>query len=368
MRLVRGFGAEGKDVMHSSRERLRLSYLVPVRWTAEEDARRGELSDYLKEIARLCDEVIVVDGSPPGTFEKNHDAWNGWTTHLHPDWDLGIMPMGKVAGVITGLRNARNEAVIIADDDVRYDQDGLWRVAELLRRHDLVRPQNYFSPLPWHARWDTARTLLNRALGSDYPGTLGVLKSSMRILRGYDGEVLFENLELIRTVEAGGGSTVSALGLYVRRLPPTAGGFFEQRIRHAYEDFAMPWRMALWLVVPPAAALMILTGRKRLVLRWAIGTIGAAEVGRRRAGGSQIFPVSSTLLSPAWVLERGVSAWIALTHRVWCGGMTYRDETITSAASSKRLLREHFLPLGEKRPPSRGERRKRRGPQEPGLD
>ena len=41
------------------------------------------------------------------------------------------------------------------------------------RRHDLVRPQNYFEPLPWHARWDTARTLLNRGLGRDYPGTLG---------------------------------------------------------------------------------------------------------------------------------------------------------------------------------------------------
>ena len=57
-------------------------------------------------------------------------------------------------------------AVVIADDDVRYDP----RPAHPRRRiscatHDLVRPQNYFSPLPWHAVWDTARTLINRAFG-----------------------------------------------------------------------------------------------------------------------------------------------------------------------------------------------------------
>jgi len=32
---------------------------------------------------------------------------------------------------------------------------------------DLVGPQNFFDPLPWHARWDSARTLLNRASGGD---------------------------------------------------------------------------------------------------------------------------------------------------------------------------------------------------------
>ena len=63
---------------------------------------------------------------------------------------------------------------MIADDDVRYEPAALRRAAELLDEHDLVRPQNFFEPLPWHARWDTARTLLNRGFGRDYPGTLAV--------------------------------------------------------------------------------------------------------------------------------------------------------------------------------------------------
>ena len=63
------------------------------------------------------------------------------------------------------------------DDDVRFDRPGLERVVDLLATHHLVRPQNYFSPLPWHALWDTARTLINRAPGPDYPGTLAVRRS-----------------------------------------------------------------------------------------------------------------------------------------------------------------------------------------------
>src|SRR5205085_6247973 len=131
-----------------------------------------------------------------------------------------------VAGVHTGVAAARHERVVLADDDVRYGPEQLARVAALLEAHDLVQPQNVFDPLPWHARWDTARTLLNRALGADFPGTLGVRRSRFIAMGGYSGDVIFENLELIRTVEASGGTTLSALDLYVRRLPPTSARFW----------------------------------------------------------------------------------------------------------------------------------------------
>lgn len=81
---------------------------------------------------------------------------------------------GKVNGVLTGIRAATSEYVIIADDDER----ALSRVLALLDHADLVIPQNYFRPLPWHAAWDSARSLMNRALGTDYPGTLAVRRTA----------------------------------------------------------------------------------------------------------------------------------------------------------------------------------------------
>src|SRR5918912_708810 len=80
---------------------------------------------------------------------------------------------------------------------------------------DVVRPQNYFDPFPWHACLDTARSLLNRISGGDWPGTLGVRRSRLLATHGYDGKVLFENLELVRTVKAAGGVEAVPPGFFV---------------------------------------------------------------------------------------------------------------------------------------------------------
>ncbi|HET9198325.1 MAG TPA: hypothetical protein VFN92_08745 [Solirubrobacterales bacterium] len=328
-------------------EPLDLTYLVPVRW--RDGAQRAELAAYLGEIAPRCAETIVVDGSPPEVFAANAAAWGRYATHIPPDPGEGFL-MGKVSGVRTGVRAASRERVVIADDDVRYDLGALERMARLLDRHDLVRPQNYFAALPWHARWDTARTLLNRSLGRDYPGTLGVRRSCLLAIGLYDGDVLFENLELIRTVGAAGGRIAAPLDLYVARVPPSAAHFWGQRTRQAYDDFALPARMALWLAVLPLLALdrrFSVPGVRKGALPRRRGTAAAAalaialaELGRRRAGGAARFPATSSLLAPLWVLERGVCAWLAVLQRLRFGGVRYGDSVIPIAAHSQRQLRD----------------------------
>jgi hypothetical protein len=320
-------------------EPLDLSYVVPIRWRDGE--QREELAAYLAEIAPHCAELIVVDGSPPEVFAANAEAWGEYAAHVPPAPKESWL-MGKVSGVRTGVRLAARERVVIADDDVRYDLEALRRTARLLGAYDLVRPQNYFSRLPWHARWDTARTLLNRSLGCDYPGTLAVRRSRMLAMGLYDGDVLFENLELIRTVRAHGGSTISPLDLFVARVPPSSGHFWGQRTRQAYDDFALPLRMALWLAVVPLLVLSVAGRRPSLTLAPAALAVAAAERGRRRAGGTAFFPASSSLLAPVWILERGVCAWLAILQRLRFGGVRYGDSVIRTAAHSERQLRRRL--------------------------
>jgi hypothetical protein len=317
---------------------VRATYVLPIRWS--HDTGLAELTAYLEALPDWL-ELIVVDGSPAPAFERHAEAWSSLGRHLRPDPALET-PMGKVGGVLTGVRAASHEAVVIADDDVRYDERALIRAVLMLGLADCVRPQNYFDELPWHARLDTARTLLNRSFGADFPGTLAVRRSSLLAAGGYDGDVIFENLELMRTIRAAGGTVLSALDLYVARRPPSTEHFVSQRVRQAYDDFAIPTRMATWLAVLPALAAATTRGNRRAPVAAVAASVALAELGRRRAGGCRYFPASSSLLAPLWILERATCSWLAVRDRVRRGGVPYGDGVVPRAASSMRRLRTRF--------------------------
>ena len=122
-----------------------LSYVLPLR-TRAGDLETDELTRYLEWLsARTV--LIVVDGSEPMPFQTHRERWGSFATHVPPDDDIRSAN-GKVRGVLTGLRLAEHERVVLADDDVRYDARSLERMSRLLWDADLVRPQNYFDPLP----------------------------------------------------------------------------------------------------------------------------------------------------------------------------------------------------------------------------
>lgn len=334
-------------------------YVLPLRWDdddddADADGALSELAAYLQVLSALID-VTVVDGSAPAAFARHASAFPAAVRHLPVEPRPGRN--GKVAGVMTGVRASRHERIVLGDDDVRYDAAALATVVELLGVADVVTPQNFFAPLPWHARWDTARILLNRALAHDYPGTLALRRSALPE-EGYDGDVLFENLELIRTVRAAGGTHLAADDCLVARRPPSASHFLRQRVRQAYDSFAQPGRLAAELLILPVVLVLAVRAPRWLPALGAVA-VAAAEAGRRRGdaraevrrrgdgvrhGGRRTrraFPATSAPWAPLWVLERGVCAWIAVGLRVR-GGVRYSDGRLARAGNSLRALRTRY--------------------------
>ena len=317
--------------------RVDAEYVLPLRWASDDGL--DELVAYLDGLRELVD-VTVVDGSAPDLFAAHARALPPGVRHLPVEPRPGRN--GKVAGVMTGVHAARHDRVVIADDDVRYDEGSLRAVTGMLDTADLVRPQNVFVPAPWHARWDTGRSLLNRALGHDYPGTLAVRRQLLVEAGGYDGDVLFENLELIRTIVAAGGTVVTADRIGVARRPPALRHFLRQRVRQAYDDFAQPGRLIAELAVLPLVLLSL--RRPRRILAGAAAVVALAEVGRRRAGGRLLFAPTAALWAPAWLAERAVCVWLAVGARLR-GGVRYSDGRLLHAATPLRELRQrHGVP------------------------
>lgn len=314
---------------------LGLTYILPLR--RERIEPLDELVDYLRWLSTRA-QVVVVDGSPPDIFAVHAKRWESLVTHVPPDAERAT-PMGKVGGVLTGVARADHEKLIIADDDVRYDESGLARMDALLDTADVVRPQNFFGPLPWHAYVDTARALLNRMTGGDWPGTLGVQRSVLRATGGYDGDVMFENLELVRTVRAAGGIETVPLDLFVLRAPPDTRQFRSQRVRQAYDELARPARLGVSLALLPTAALLAARKRWGALALGAGAAVALAEAGRRRAGGEKVFPAIASFFAPVWIAERAVCIWLAVGARVVLGGVSYRGSRLKRAATPMRELR-----------------------------
>lgn len=321
----------------------RVEYVVPLRWEPDSDTlAAAEMRDYLATIAPVAD-VTVVDGSPPDALRAHADRWGGLARVMPPEPRPGRN--GKVAGVVSGVRAARHECVIIADDDVRYRPEQLAEMVERLAGWDLVLPQNVFvtpgGTLPWHARWDTARILINRAVGGDYPGTFGLRRTAFLATGGYDGDVLFENLQMMRTMRAAGARIARAEGMFVARIPPAARQFWHQRIRQAYDDFGQPGRLVIeasWLPL----ALSVARRRPGRLLVAAAAAVAIAEFGRRRDGGAAVFPSSAAWWAPVWVAERAVCVWLAIGARCR-GGVRYRGVR----------MRHATRPVGSVRGPGR---------------
>lgn len=322
--------------------RVPVEVVIPVRWTRPDPDAVADLSAHLCDLSRQVAGITVVDGSPQPFRAEHESAWGQHARILAPAAVRELWPdrkwigrNGKVIGAYTGVLAARSELVVIADDDVRHSRSTLECLVTALADAALVRPVTVYSTWPWHARWDGARTLINVALGAEWPGTLAVRRSRVVAAGGWSPDVLFENLELWRTLEARG-ERVVAKKIVVRRRPPSVSHFWSQRVREAYDDLAQPGRLAAELALLPG---LILLGcvRPTGLAAAALAAAALASCGRHRLGAESV-PGSVSLWAPVWVLERSLCAWLALCR--WAtGGVPYGGTRMPLSAHSLHALR-----------------------------
>ncbi|HVF55341.1 MAG TPA: hypothetical protein VM934_04275 [Pyrinomonadaceae bacterium] len=313
---------------------LRCTYLLPIRRVQAKPEEMRDFAQYFRMLARAGCEVLVVDGSPPEVFAGHDRAWRDVCRHVSVNPAYTYLN-GKVNGVHTGVDLARSERIVLADDDIRYTSEDIARACDLLAHHEMVRPQNYLSPLPWWARMESARMLINRGAlrTGDYPGTCAFRRSTCLRVGHYDGDVLFDNEEIVRHFLLQGADVCYALDFFVLKRPPTFHKWMEQRPRQAYEDFVMRAKTVLFMsLVPATLALALLVG-----LLAALGFVAFVSVcamlvawrGRRRDGAHRFFPFHVILCAPVWVLERSLSVYWALYWRVTRGGYPFGDRLLS---------------------------------------
>ena len=115
-----------------------------------------------------------------------------------------------------------------------------------------------------------------------------------------------------------------------------------QRIRQAYDEFARPARMAMWLSVLPAIVILAKRRGPHGVAAAAVASIAVAETGRRIGGGTRVFSPAASLAAPLWLAERSIAAWLAVVARLVLGGVPYRGRIVRAAATPLSVLRRRY--------------------------
>jgi hypothetical protein len=308
------------------------TYLLTIRRVRFNRQEATEFKNYFSLLAAAGCEVLVVDGSPREVFSAQAAVWKGACRHEPVDPQYKYLN-GKVNGIHTGIELATYEHVILADDDIRYTPEDIQRMNELLASHQMVRPQNYLRPLPFWARTEAARMLINRAWlkEGDYPGTLGVLRAAMKQMGHYDGDVLFDNEEIVRHFRLHGARIRYARDLFLLKRPPSFRKWIEQRPRQAYEDFVMRLKTLFFAALLPALLLLWwLAGWRSalaLILTVSLGSVALAFLGLGD-GARRFFPTWVCLYAPLWVFERMVSTYWAFYWRIVHGGYPFGDKLL----------------------------------------
>lgn len=324
---------ESENPIEINNESAFCTYLLTIRRARFEQAEASDFRGYFQMLAAAGCEVLVVDGSPPEVFAEHAEAWRSVCRHEPVDRQYKYLN-GKVNGIHTGVACAAHDRVILADDDVRYTPDDARRMAELLENYDLVRPQNYFRPLPVWARTEAARMLINRAwiAEGDYSGTLGVTKTAMLRVGHYDGDVLFDNEEIVRHFRLKGARIGYARDFFILKLPPTFEKWIEQRPRQAYEDFVMRSKTLFFASVPIVLMLTWMKAGWQLAVIYAavisVGATVSAALGLTD-GAARFFPPRVVFYAPLWVAERCVSTYWAFYWYSTQGGYPFGDKIVS---------------------------------------
>jgi hypothetical protein len=312
----------------------RITYLLPIRRASFSADEACEFAAYFDVLTDAGCDVLVVDGSPVPVFDLHHEVWSRHARHERVDRRFNYLN-DKVNGIHTGVDLSPNERIILADDDIRYTSRDIEWISRLLEDWEVVRPQNYLSPLPWWGRMEAARMLVNRATlrSADYPGTCAFWRDTMLRVGHYDGDVLFDNEEIIRHFLRHGARVCYASDFFVRKQAPRLRKWFEQRPRQAYEDFGLRAKTTLFLALLPLGLLAFLLANARGFLLFcavlALIAMMIAWSGRMRGAARTYFPVSTILFAPLWVLERSISTYWALYWYLRRGGYPFGDRLLS---------------------------------------
>jgi hypothetical protein len=147
----------------------------------------------------------------------------------------------------------------------------------------------------------------------------------------YDGDVLFDNEELIRHFARRGARIAFENDIFILKRAPNFRKWLEQRPRQAYEDFGLRFKTILFASLLPIAVALVIVDLKWLSIFLATAaslSILVALAGWLRGNARKYFSILACLAAPLWILERTLSTYWAFYWLIAHGGYPFGERLL----------------------------------------
>lgn len=318
---------------------MNLSIIIPVKLEYGRD-----VVEFVKYIHLLSDqmahyeyEIIISNESNNEVFEyvnnemKNHSK----VKHILPNPTYRTGANDKLNGIYAALDYCTYEKILLVDDHYRVSKSTIEKLIPLYETYDCFKMMPKFDKFPLSALLDLCGMYIINLLDSkkQYCGHLCFKKTHIMKFGFPNRDSLFDELAIEMHLKENKCCTGYIKNVSLEAVQNISiKKFWEQRVRYAYENMALPIRFTMFLSILPIL-ILLLAINQLLALCFVIflttAVILLAYIGQIIYGKKNV-PRFSFLLSPMWFWFYPFTSWIAIV-KYFSGGVMFGGRKIKKA-------------------------------------
>lgn len=318
---------------------MNLSIIIPVKIGFGKD-----VIEFVKYIHYLSDqmthyeyEIIISNESDDEVFDYINNEMKNRTKvkHIMPDPTYRTGANDKLNGIYAALEYCTYEKILLIDDHYRVSKNTLEQLIPFYEIYDCFKMMPKFDKFPVSALLDLCGMYIINILDpkKQYCGHLCFNKTHITKFGFPSRDSLFDELAIETHLKKNKCSTGYLKNVALEAVQNiSTKRFWEQRIRYAYENMALPIRFAIYLSILPILISLLIMNPLLAVcfaISLSMAVLLLAFIGQMIYGKKNV-PRFSFLLSPIWFWFYPFTSWIAIV-KYFSGGVMFGGRKIKKA-------------------------------------
>ncbi|KFN11174.1 glycosyltransferase [Paenibacillus macerans] len=318
------------------KEKLEVSIIIPIKTIKDENLDNfiEYINTFAQQIREDCCQIVIANESPCDVF-KYMDFYIGKYSHIiHfiPSYKNRDGDNDKLNGIYSALEYIVHDKILLLDDHFRITRDTLVKLTKSFDEYDCFKTMPNFDNYSPDVLIDMCGLFFVNITDfrKQYCGHLAFRKEHISKIGFPNRDALFDEF----TIENHFRRHKYSIG-FIKDLSIEATQkisqkkFFEQRIRYAYENLALPIRFIIHAIILPVLIILLIVSPKFasvVTLMITFGVLIITLIGQLIYGRGLV-PSYTFLYSPVWFWFYPFTSWIAL-YKYITGGVNFGGKKV----------------------------------------